>query len=130
MIVVKIGGGEGINYDFICEDVAELIKNGEKVVIVHGGSFEANLISEKLGKPPRMVTSVSGYESRYTDRETLDILTMVYSGKKNKLIVEKFQKLGVNAVGLSGLDGRILEGKKKSTIKIIDPKSGYSAMGS
>ena len=89
MIVVKIGGGEGINYDFICEDVAEIIKSGEKVVIVHGGSFEANLISEKLGKPPRMVTSVSGYESRYTDRETLDILTMVYSGKKNKLIVEK-----------------------------------------
>jgi len=120
MIVVKIGGGEGINYDYICEDVAELVKKGERIVIVHGGSHEANVLSEKLGKPPRMVTSISGYESRYTDRETLDILIMVYSGKKNKLIVEKFQKLGVNAVGLSGLDGRILEGKRKSTLKIIE----------
>ena len=120
MIVIKVGGGEGINYDYICEDIAQLVRNGEKIVLVHGGSYEANVLSEKLGKPPQFVTSISGYESRYTDRETLEIIIMVYSGKANKMIVEKFQKLGVNAVGLSGIDGRILEGKKKSVLTIIE----------
>jgi len=120
MLVIKVGGGEGINYDYICEDVAEIIKRGVKVILVHGESHEANVLSEKLGKPPRFVTSVSGYESRYTDRETLEIFAMVYSGKANKFIVEKFQKLGINAVGLSGIDGRLLEGQKKSTLKIIE----------
>ena len=120
MLVIKVGGGEGINYDYICEDIAEIIKKGIKIILVHGGSHEANVLSEKLGKPPRFVTSVSGYESRYTDRETLEIFAMVYSGKANKFIVEKFQKLGINAVGLSGIDGRLLEGQKKSTLKIIE----------
>ena len=120
MIVIKVGGGEGINYDYICEDIAELVKKEEKIVIVHGGSHEANIISEKLGKPPRFVTSISGYESRYTDRETLGIFAMVYSGKANKFIVERFQKLGVNAIGLSGIDGRLLEGKKKDVLKIVE----------
>jgi acetylglutamate/LysW-gamma-L-alpha-aminoadipate kinase len=67
-----------------------------------------------------MVTSVSGYESRYTDRETLEIFEMVYCGKMNKAIVEKLQRNGVNAVGLSGLDGRIWEGVRKATITILE----------
>ena len=67
-----------------------------------------------------MVTSVSGYESRYTDRETLEIFEMVYCGKINKGIVEKMQKRGINAVGLSGVDGRIWEGIRKSAITIIE----------
>jgi acetylglutamate/LysW-gamma-L-alpha-aminoadipate kinase len=120
VIVVKVGGSLGINYDSVCADFASLIKDGHKAVLVHGGSAETNLISEKLGKPPRMVTSVSGYESRYTDRETLEIFEMVYCGKMNKSIVERLQKNGVNAVGLSGLDGRIWEGTRKSAITIIE----------
>ena len=120
MIVIKVGGGEGINYDYICGDVAEIVKGGQRVVLVHGGSHEANVVSEKLGKPPRFVTSISGYESRFTDRETLGIFAMIYSGKANKFIVERFQKLGVNAVGISGIDGRLLEGRKKDTLKIIE----------
>ena len=89
MIVIKVGGGEGINYDYICEDIAKLVKKNEKIVLVHGGSHEANVVSEKLGKPPRFVTSISGYESRYTDRDTLGIFAMVYSGKANKFILLK-----------------------------------------
>ena len=65
-----------------------------------------------MGNPPRMVTSPSGYTSRYTDAETLDIFNMVYCGKVNTRIVEKLQFLGVNAVGLSGVDGRLLEGRR------------------
>src|SRR5437867_2352356 len=120
MIVVKVGGSLGINYEAVCSDLASIIKTGLQFVLVHGGSAETNLVAEKLGKPPRMVTSASGYESRYTDRETLEIFEMVYCGKINKGIVEKLQKQGINAVGLSGVDGRIWEGIRKPVITIIE----------
>ncbi len=120
MIVVKIGGAEGVGIETLCVDVAHLIGNGEQVVVVHGGSHETNVISEKLGHPPRFVTSVSGHVSRYTDRETLEIFAMVVAGRVNKLLIERLQGLGVNAVGLSGPDGRLLAGRRKSALKIVE----------
>ncbi|MFN8005722.1 MAG: [LysW]-aminoadipate kinase [Terriglobia bacterium] len=120
MLVIKVGGSLGIDYNAVCDDLAALVKSGELALLIHGGSAETNLVSEKLGKPPVMVTSVSGYESRYTDRETLEIFEMVYCGKMNKGIVEKLQSRGVNALGLSGMDGRIWEGSRKSSIVIMD----------
>ncbi len=120
MLVIKVGGGRGINYDAVCKDLAELYHRGEKCVLVHGGSHETNVISEKLGKPPAFVTSTSGYESRFTDRETLEIFEMVYCGKVNTTIVEKLQALEVQAIGLSGVDGRLMEGIRKESIKVIE----------
>jgi acetylglutamate/LysW-gamma-L-alpha-aminoadipate kinase len=120
MIVVKAGGGEGLDMEAVVADVAKLVRNKEQVVLVHGGSHETNVISEQMGHPPRFVTSVSGHSSRYTDRETLEIFTMVVAGRINKLLVEQLQQLGVNAVGLSGLDGRLLEGKRKDTLCIVE----------
>ncbi len=120
MIVIKAGGGEGLDIDAVITNIAELIKEGKQVVLVHGGSHETNIISEALGHPPRFVTSISGHSSRYTDRETLEIFLMVTAGKINKLLVEQLQQLGVNAVGLSGLDGRLLEGKRKASLRIIE----------
>lgn len=117
MIVVKIGGSRGINMDYVLEDIA---RQTEPIVLVHGASDELNQISTQLGKPPRMVTSPSGFTSRYTDRETLDIFAMVYCGKVNTRVVEKLQQCGVNAVGLSGVDGRLLEGKRKSRVRIVE----------
>ncbi len=120
MIVVKVGGSEGINYDAVCDDIADLWQAGQKLVLVHGGSAETNRVAELLGHPPRFVTSPSGYTSRFTDRETLEIFEMVYCGKQNKGIVERLQRQGVNAVGLSGLDGRIFEGKHKDSVRILE----------
>ena len=120
MIVIKAGGGEGLDIDAVVTNIADLIKDGKQVVLVHGGSHETNVISEKLGHPPRFVTSISGHSSRYTDRETLEIFIMVTAGKINKLLVEQLQQLGINAVGLSGLDGRLLEGRRKSSLRIIE----------
>ena len=102
MLVVKAGGGEGVDMASVCADVAALVEKGEEVVLVHGGSHETTVIAEKLGHPPRFVTSVSGHSSRYTDRQTLEILTMVTAGKINKLLVERLQQLGANALGLEG----------------------------
>ena len=120
MLVVKAGGNGSLDIEAVCADLVDLITNGEQVVLVHGGSHDTNVISEKLGHPPRFVTSVSGHVSRYTDRDTLEIFAMVTAGRINKLLVERLQQLGVNAIGLCGLDGRLLEGKRKSAIRIVE----------
>ena len=118
MIVVKAGGNGNLDIEAVCRDVAELVQEGQQVVLVHGGSNETTRISEQLGHPPRFVTSPSGHTSRYTDRETLEIFAMVVAGRINKLLVERLQQLGVNALGLCGVDGRLLEGKRKSALRI------------
>jgi acetylglutamate/LysW-gamma-L-alpha-aminoadipate kinase len=120
MLVVKVGGGKGIPIAAVCQDIQTLVDSGERLLLIHGGSHETNVLSTALGKPPRFVTSVSGVESRYTDRETLEIFSMAYVGKMNKLFVERLQQLGVNAVGLCGVDGRSMEGERKAAIKVID----------
>jgi acetylglutamate/LysW-gamma-L-alpha-aminoadipate kinase len=124
MIVLKIGGTNGVNFDSVTRDVAKHVQAGQALVVVHGGSGETNTISEQLGHPPQFVTSPTGFTSRYTDRETLEIFAMVTSGKINTLIVERLQKLGVNALGLSGVDGRLMEARRKDAIRIIDAKTG------
>jgi acetylglutamate/LysW-gamma-L-alpha-aminoadipate kinase len=120
VIVVKIGGAEGLDSGPLCADVVRLVDGGSQIVLVHGGSHDTNVISERLGKPPRLVTSVSGHVSRYNDRETLEIYAMVVAGRVNKLLVERLQALGVNALGLSGPDGRLLAGRRKSALRIVE----------
>jgi acetylglutamate/LysW-gamma-L-alpha-aminoadipate kinase len=119
MIVVKVGGRKELDYDAVCADVARVVKDGQELILVHGGSYQTNVVAQQLGHPPQFVTSVSGYVSRRTDRQTLEIFQMVYCGKMNKSIVESLQKNGVNAVGLSGIDGRLLEGNRKDAIKVV-----------
>jgi len=120
MIVVKIGGAQGINLDAVCNDIAFLAKQGQQTVVVHGGSAETNEISTRLGHPPRFVTGASGFTSRYTDRQTLEIFAMVTSGKINTQLVEHLQKFGVNAFGLSGIDGRLMVARRKDAIRIVE----------
>lgn len=120
MIVVKVGGSEGIDYDAVCEDVAQLIAAGQRLVLVHGGSHLTNEVAEALGHPPQFITSPSGYTSRLTDRATLEIFEMVYCGQMNKNIVERLQRRGVNAIGLSGMDGRLWQGPRKKAIRAVE----------
>ena len=68
MIVIKVGGSEGIDLDDICTDVAELVARRQRLILVHGGSHLTNEVSTALGYPPKFVTSPSGYVSRLTDR--------------------------------------------------------------
>ncbi len=119
MIVIKVGGSEGIDYEMVCADVAELVERGKKVVLVHGGSHLTNQVATALGHPPQFVMSPSGYSSRITDRAALEIFEMVYCGQVNKNIVERLQRKGINAVGLSGIDGRIWEGTRKKAIRAV-----------
>jgi acetylglutamate/LysW-gamma-L-alpha-aminoadipate kinase len=120
IIVVKLGGTEGVDFSAICADAAALLQQGKLLVLVHGGSAEANALGESLGQPPKMITSPSGYTSRYTDRKTLEIFLMAVNGKVNSLLTEQLQSLGVNAFGLCGLDGRLLQATRKDSIQSIE----------
>ena len=120
VIVVKLGGTEGVDFLAICQDAAALFSQGQCLVLVHGGSSEANQLGEALGYPARFITSPSGFTSRYTDRRTLEIYIMAANGKVNTLLVEQLQRLGVNALGLSGLDGRLMAATRKDTVQRIE----------
>ena len=120
IIVVKLGGTEGLDFSAICQDAARLLAQGRRLVLVHGGSAEANQLGEAVGYPARFITSPSGYTSRYTDRRTLEIFAMAVNGKVNTLLVEQLQRLGVNALGLSGLDGRLMAATRKDTIQSVE----------
>ncbi len=122
MIVIKVGGADGIDYAPLLDDLAARTRRLGRVdwVLVHGASDATNRLQEALGTPPEFVTSVSGHVSRRTDARTLDAFAMA-SGRLNLRLVEGLQKRGVNAVGLTGTDGRLLEGRRKSAIKVVDP---------
>ena len=120
LLVVKAGGAQGVDLKAISQDAGDLISAGYHLVLVHGGSAEANELGEALDYPPRFITSPSGHTSRYTDQRTLEIFAMAVNGKINTFMVETLQRLGVNAIGLSGLDGRLLLAKRKTAIQSIE----------
>lgn len=124
MIVVKIGGGAGVDYDRVCADIAQVVSSGQAVVVVHGTSAAVDTLAGRLNVPPRTIQSPSGYVSRYTDPETLEVYTLAAVGQMNTQIVGKLQSLGVNAVGLSGQDGKLLLAKRKDAVRAIDPTTG------
>ncbi len=120
LIVVKVGGSEGIDYPAVSRDVAELVSQGQRLILVHGGSSQTNEVAEALGHPPQFITSPSGYTSRFSDKRTLEIFKMVYCGQMNKMIVEQLQQLGINAIGLSGIDGGLWRGQRKKAVHAVD----------
>ena len=115
MIIVKIGGGADINIEGIIGDLAEL---DEQFIIIHGANALRDELAEKLGYEKRVVTSVSGYSSVFSDEQALDVMMMAYSGLRNKRVVELCQKKGINAVGLTGLDGRLIQGRRNRGIRV------------
>lgn len=116
-LVVKLGGGSGLDVDAVLKDLAALERPW---VLVHGGNAELNELSTKVGHAPRFVTSPSGYTSRVTDLETIKLIQMVYRGRINNDLVLRLQGLGVNAVGLSGVDGRLWQAERKEAIRVVE----------
>ena len=117
MILVKAGGGAGLNWDGIAQDVAEL-HGSIGIVLVHGASALRNQIAARLGIPVRTVVSPSGISSVRTDAEAMEIFLMAYSGLANKRIVACLQRHGANAVGLSGVDGRLWQARAKKDLLV------------
>jgi acetylglutamate/LysW-gamma-L-alpha-aminoadipate kinase len=114
MIILKIGGGKGINLAGIAGDLARL---EEEVIVVHGANAFRDELATQLGRATSRVTSVSGYASVLSDEPAIELLFMAYAGLRNKQIVQELQRAGVNAVGLSGLDGRVVQGRRNQGIR-------------
>ena len=110
-VVIKYGGNAMINENLkqqVMEDICLLWLIGVKVVLIHGGGPEISQTMKKLGKKSEFVNGL-----RVTDKETVDIVQMVLAGKVNKTLVNLLQMKGGHAVGLSGIDGGILEATMK-----------------
>jgi len=123
LLVVKLGGStleEGVSDEFV-QDVKKVAAD-HNVVIVHGGGARVTEIAKRLGKEQKFIVSPEGFRSRYTDRETVEIYTMVMAGKTNKEIVLALQRQGINAVGLSGLDGSLAMAERKKQLVIVDER--------
>jgi acetylglutamate/LysW-gamma-L-alpha-aminoadipate kinase len=127
--VVKLGGdivkGE-IPAEFM-SDLKKLIQTNQ-VVLVHGGGDVVTEIATKLGKEQRFVVSPDGMKSRYTDRQTVEIFTMVMCGLIAKKLVELLERAGITAVSLSGLDGGVLRATRKKRLLIIDERGRKVAL--
>ncbi len=111
IVVIKYGGNAMVNETLkqqVMEDIALLWLIGVKVVLIHGGGPEISETMKRLGKQSEFVNGL-----RVTDRETVDIVQMVLAGKVNKTLVNLLQMKGGHAVGLSGIDGGILEATMK-----------------
>ena len=122
MITIKIGGSVVDNlHPSTIDDIKKVVEQ-EGVILVHGGGKEVTKVTEQLGKEPKFVVSPSGIKSRYTDKETSEIFTMVMSGRINKTIVQMLQKNGINAIGLSGMDGKTIEANRKKKLMIMNEK--------
>ena len=122
MIVIKIGGSvvEGLHSSAVAD--IKSIAEKYKLVIVHGGGKEVTSTATKLGKEQKFIMSPGGVRSRYTDKETAEIYTMVMSGKLNKAIVQMLLRQHINAVGIAGIDGCILKAERKKKLVIINEK--------
>jgi len=120
--VIKAGGSKGIDRDAVADLVADVARSDE-IVLVHGASGETDRLAEALNHPQEKVVSPSGHESRRTDRQTLEIFAMAALGVENFLYVEKLQQRGIDAVGLSGLSGRLLVARKKDVRSVHGSKT-------
>ncbi|MDP6048396.1 MAG: [LysW]-aminoadipate/[LysW]-glutamate kinase [Candidatus Bathyarchaeota archaeon] len=123
LIVIKIGGdliSKGLP-EALVDNIVSITKEN-KIILVHGGGDVVTRISTELGHPPKFIVSPKGFRSRYTNREEAGIFTMVMAGKINKEIVSALQGRGVQAVGLSGLDGALVRATRKKKIVAVDER--------
>jgi len=118
--VVKIGGARAVDPAGALSDVATLVNDeDEDVGVVHGGSTAVDETLERLGIEPEYVETPSGVVGRFTDEETMEVFEMVF-GHLNTQLVANLQTLDVDAVGLNGVDGKLLYGPRKSAVRVVE----------
>lgn len=117
MIIFKVGGGSAINWEGVVRGLAGV---EEPYVVVPGANALRDRVSKALGRPARRVVSKSGYESVLTGREELETMMMAYAGLRNKSLVESLRAHGVNALGVCGIDGGIVSGKRNPGFRVCE----------
>jgi len=118
-VVIKVGGARAVDPAGALADVASLVES-RGVVVTHGGSTAVDDTLERLGIEPEYVETPSGVVGRFTDEETIEVFQMVMPGLLNTKMVAALQSEGVDAVGLSGVDGKLLYGPRKSAVRVVE----------
>jgi len=118
-VVIKVGGARAVDPAGALADVASLVADGERVVVVHGGSTKVDETLERLGVEPEYVETPSGVVGRFTDETTMEVFEMAF-GHLNTQLVAGLQSEGVDAVGLNGVDGKLLYGPRKSAVRVVE----------
>jgi acetylglutamate/LysW-gamma-L-alpha-aminoadipate kinase len=117
MLLIKIGGGLGTNFELISQDIANISNDSnEKIIFVHGANGPRDQLAEQLGVPTKRIISPSGMTSVHTDERAIEVLTMAYAGLINKRWVSHLLQNNIQAVGLSGIDGQLLVGQRKKVL--------------
>ncbi|ESS12139.1 MAG: acetylglutamate kinase [uncultured archaeon A07HR60] len=119
-VVVKIGGARAVDPAGAIGDIAHLSEHDRDIVVVHGGSSAVDETLDRLGKSPEYVETPDGVVGRFTDAETMDVFEMVLPGRVNTDLTAELQDAGVDAVGLSGVDGGLLSGPRKPAVRVQD----------
>jgi [amino group carrier protein]-L-2-aminoadipate 6-kinase len=114
MLLLKIGGGREININGIAEDLAVI---SGPVIVVHGANAWRDELAQKLEVAMEVVTSTRGYDSVLSTDQTMDVMLMAYAGLRNKRIVECFVQHGIAAIGLTGLDACVVQGRRNPGIQ-------------
>src|SRR6266536_2481059 len=117
--VVKCGGSEAIQAGGVCADVAALCREGEQVVLVHGGSSEIERLAAQLRVPQRTLLAATGASSRYSDAATVDVLTLALAGRAKPRLLLALAAHGVPAVGLTGADAGLLRARRNAAQRAI-----------
>src|SRR5699024_10237835 len=119
-VVVKAGGARAVNPAEAIADVAALTEKGEDCIVVHGGSTAVDETLNELGEEPEYVETPRGVVGRFTDERTMEVFEMVLPGKLNTDLTAQLRTDGVDALGLSGVDGGLLTGPRKSAVKVVE----------
>lgn len=115
-IVLKLGGGAGVDHAAVLANLAARVAAGERWVLVHGASDAANRLSEAVGYPAQTITTPGGHTSRYTDARTIELYSAA-AGTVNQQMTAQLAMLGVRSVGLSG--PTVIEARRKDAIRAV-----------
>ncbi len=119
IIVVKCGGNMSVATDLVCADIAELVARGQRIVVAHGGSGDVDRLAARMQVPRRTLRAPDGVVTRHTDAAMLEIVTLALAGASKPRLVTSLAKRGVAAVGLTGLDGALLQARRKAPLRAV-----------
>lgn len=120
VIVVKCGGNKGVATDRVCADIAALVARGQRIVVAHGGSDDIERLAARMQVPQRTLRAPDGVVTRHTDGPMLETVTLALAGATKPRLVAMLVRRGVAAVGMTGLDGGLLQARRKAPLRAVE----------